>query len=146
MKFESMIVMILTIFISCSSITNQSISSVNIIEGIYLDQNRSQGIKIEKLQNGNYIFTRVYTTSTGEIEEAAEFQSAYVIPNGKKCLYYWHTGRKDDTPDTDSIIVYDMIYENNSLYGTYYFPTSPNQPLWRVKYIYDNEYSNMIKE
>jgi hypothetical protein len=112
-----------------------------LLEGIYIDRNNEHdGLKIERVQDGNYIFTRIFILAN-EMSES-ETQSAYVIPEGNKYFYYWHTGRYDDLPGSDAIIVYNMIHENNNLAGTYYFPTSPNQPLGEVAYIYNEDYEN----
>jgi len=37
-------------------------------------------------------------------------------------MFYWHTGRFDDNPGTNAIIVYELEANADGFIGTYFFP------------------------
>jgi hypothetical protein len=104
------------------------------IEGIYLNKYRNDGLKIEILKDGNYKFSRIIYVKDNELV-FSEMYTAYVIKNyDQKYLYYWHTGRYEDIPDSDSIIVYDVEITNNVIVGKYFFPEEPGNPGGQIEY------------
>ncbi|MDR2177271.1 MAG: hypothetical protein LBP20_04415 [Treponema sp.] len=106
------------------------------IEGIYLGGVASPiGIKVEKLPDGNYIFTDIGRKSNGEII-SSEWQSAYVIENHNSTyFFYWHLGREDpDDPTTNHIIVYNVTIDRRRMTGTRFFPYSEKLRYEPVRY------------
>jgi hypothetical protein len=94
------------------------------IEGIYLGGASSPvGILVEKLPNGNYIFTDITKMPNGEILRS-EWQSAYVIENHDSTYsFYWHLGREDpDDLATNYILVYNVTIDRRRITGVCFFP------------------------
>jgi len=98
------------------------------IEGIYIDNHGNNGLKIELLRDGNYKFSYVFMDNSNTLF-FSETATAYVIKkpgNNPNYIYYWHTGRYRDIPDSDSIIVYDIVINGTVIEGVYFFPENPN--------------------
>jgi len=103
--------------------------------GTYYNSGSPIALNVEQLSDGNYIFRMVLIRSNGKIVPI-ESQSAFVMPTqDSKYVFYWHTGRYQDIPGTDSIIVYVLTYDgNDKLDGYYYFPENPKTPKAVIKY------------
>jgi hypothetical protein len=94
------------------------------IEGIYLGGAASPiGILVEKLPNGNYIFTYITKMPDGEIRRS-EWKSAYVLENHDSTyFFYWHLGREEpDDPTSNYILVYSVTIDERRMTGVRFFP------------------------
>jgi hypothetical protein len=94
------------------------------LEGIYLGgASAPVGILVEKLPNGNYIFTYIGQKPDGEIIRS-EWQSAYVVENHDSTyFFYWHLGREDpDDRTSNHILVYNVTFDGRRLTGVRFFP------------------------
>ena len=97
------------------------------IAGLYVHD--PGGLLIEKLPDGNYIFRRLWRVNADGTYEAVEGQAAYVRASSDDTyLFYWHTGRYEDIPGTNAIIVYEVVFDGEVLDGTYWFPEQPRTP------------------
>lgn len=95
------------------------------IEGIYIQKGTSSGLKVDKLSDGNYLFKLILLRSNGEIVPF-EGQSAYVMPtHNLTYIFYWHTGRYEDIPGTNDLIVYNLVFDGFQLKGISFFPEKP---------------------
>lgn len=105
------------------------------IEGIYMQSGTPAGLSVTKLQDGNYLFQKVLIKENGEVVPH-EWQSAYVISSPKMSyLFYWHTGRYEDIPGTNALIVYELTAVDGRLTGIYFFPEEPRTPPAVVDFI-----------
>lgn len=96
------------------------------IQGIYVQSGTPIAIQVERLPEGGYIFRMVLIRSTGKIIPI-EAQSAYVEDlNDSNIVFYWHTGRYEGIPESNTIITYRLTYDGiGKLSGTYFFPEKP---------------------
>ena len=93
------------------------------IDGIYVDKYNSEGLKVETIADGNYKFTRIHIRNNEYI--FSEYETAYVVKKSgfyPYYQYYWHTGRYDDIPGSNAIIVYNVQFKNNRIIRSYFFP------------------------
>jgi hypothetical protein len=124
MNFGKHLVIFIFMFLLSSNITSQT--QTESLEGIYLVGEAAPiGIKVEKLPNGNYIFSSIGKMPDGKIINS-EWQSAYVIENHNSTyFFYWHLGREDaNDPTTNYIIVYNLTFDGRKLTGVRFFPYS----------------------
>lgn len=115
------------------------------ITGIYRrgDIGSLIGIEIKTADIGvGYIVQLVYLTENDEIDGKWEWQAAFLDEADSKILFYWHTGRFDDSmPESNSIIVYELTVSEDKLEGYYYFPEEKRTPpasttFYRVRQLY----------
>ena len=151
MKNAIIFIMLLLLF-SCNKSNNSNIiieenetkniiqienglSTENVIEniditGLYINKHMDDGLKIEILKDGNYKFSRINFFKDG-VPVFSESYTAYVIKNNnpvQKYLYYWHTGRYENIPGTNAIIVYEIEINDKYIHGRYFFPEEPGNP------------------
>ena len=100
------------------------------ITGIYREGSSIGGISIKTSDIGvGYIVQRIDIDKKGDIVREWEWQAAFLDEADSKILFYWHTGRFDDSmPESNSIIVYELTVSEDKLEGHYYFPEEKRTP------------------
>ena len=100
------------------------------ITGIYREGSSIRGISIKTSDIGvGYIVQRIGIDEKGDIVREWEWQAAFLDEADSKILFYWHTGRFDDSmPESNSIIVYELTVSEDKLEGHYYFPEEKRMP------------------
>ncbi|HUX37666.1 MAG TPA: hypothetical protein VMV44_07145 [Rectinemataceae bacterium] len=126
---------ILTIALCLPSILLSAENVFVPIEGIYVSNEISSALQIQRLSDGNFIFRMVLLKPNGQILPF-ETQSAFAMPSDNNVyVFYWHTGRYENIPGSDSIIVYRLTYDGSgTLTGRYFFPEKPDNPSVKVTF------------
>jgi len=100
------ILIIIAIFITIRGFADNSDLLFEIVGLYFVNGDKTTGLYIYKVKNGDYIFQKVLIAQE-KISYKFEWQSAYVHPSeSNEYEFYWHTGRFDDKPETNKIIVY----------------------------------------
>lgn len=135
MKAQIQRTALMVVMISVVLVQPTAQSADDSIEGVYqLRGVPSAGLRIERLSDGNLLFEEVFISSEGEVTPF-EWQSAYVVDDGESdYLFYWHTGRYEDMPGTNKLIVYRLRLHGRRLSGSYWFPEEPATPEANVLY------------
>lgn len=97
------------------------------ISGIYSQEGTPIGLEIRSLGNDQFIIQQVLIKDN-EVINRFEWQSAYL--KGIKELYefYWHTGRFEESVESNKIIVYEVEIQNGKIEGVYFFPEESRTP------------------
>ncbi|GEM_PF-3915897 len=132
-KILVVIIVFATFRINCFADNNALLFQ---IVGLYfVNGDKTTGLYIYKVKNGDYIFQKVLI-SQEKISYKFEWQSAYVHPSeSNEYEFYWHTGRFDDNPETNKIIVYRLKANINGFEGIYFFPEEPKTPPAKVRFV-----------
>ena len=93
------------------------------ISGLYIEDEYCTGIRIRAVSQDEYFVQRVYIDDE-HTQSLWHGQAAYVRKKEDETgfYFYWHTGRYDDIPGSDGIMVYEITkIRHDQLDGFYFF-------------------------
>ena len=125
--------LIITFFLILLSISLGAQTSSEAL-GTFYQEGTPVGIEILEAPTKGFIIQQVFIRENGEVTPF-EWQRTY-LPHldSETMIFSWMTGRHEDTPGTNDIIVYELEIQGDRLTGTYFFPNESRTPPSRVTF------------